>query len=134
MTINHIFVYLSAANHASLRTWYRTVLAPIGYNELVSVFSGTQIGLGSDYPYLWLKKLPEGTEARPVHIAFDAPNWAAVDEFYKIALENGAKDNGAPGIRPEMGRQPYYSAFVLDKDGNNVEAVCAPRPSLNRTQ
>lgn len=41
--------------------------------------------------------------------------------------ENGAKDNGGPGIREEMSRYPYYAAFAVDMEGNNVEAVCAPR-------
>jgi predicted lactoylglutathione lyase len=47
----------------------------------------------------------------------------AVNEFHKLALEGGAPDNGLPGIRSEMSRQPYYAAFVLDPDGNNLEAV-----------
>ena len=42
----------------------------------------------------------------------------------QLYRKNGARDNGGPGIRKEMSRQPYYSAFVLDLDGNNVEAVC----------
>jgi hypothetical protein len=79
-------------------------------------------------------------------------DWAAVDEFHKLALyvlsslspslllhtssgsetnqasrENGGRDNGAPGIREEMSRYPYYTAFTYDIEGNNVEAVCAPR-------
>jgi len=48
----------------------------------------------------------------------------AVDEFFKLAVENGAKDNGQPGIRAQMSRQPYYAAYVIDPDGNNLEAVC----------
>ncbi|KAG4423813.1 hypothetical protein IFR04_003109 [Cadophora malorum] len=48
---------------------------------------------------------------------------AAVDKFYELAIKAGGIDNGKPGIRPEMSRQPYYSAFVLDTDGNNFEAV-----------
>ena len=48
---------------------------------------------------------------------------AAVDAFHKSALESGAKDNGAPRFHDEMSVQPYYSGFVIDPDGNNVEAV-----------
>jgi predicted lactoylglutathione lyase len=47
----------------------------------------------------------------------------AVDHFFTVALEAGGIDNGRPGIRNEMSRQPYYAAFVLDPDGNNLEAV-----------
>jgi hypothetical protein len=82
-------------------------------------------------------------------------DWTAVDEFHKLALyvfpllspssppfllhtisgsytnqasrENGGRDNGAPGIRDEMSRYPYYTAFTYDIEGNNIEAVCAPR-------
>ena len=39
----------------------------------------------------------------------------------------GGRDNGGPGIRPQMSRQPYYSAFVYDLDGNNIEAVCVKK-------
>ena len=57
----------------------------------------------------------------PIHVAFVAPSWEAVDAFHKAALEAGGKDNGAPGLRgpKEMG---YYAAFALDPDGNNIEA------------
>jgi len=55
------------------------------------------------------------------HLAFQAQDRAMVDEFYKVALANGGTDNGAPGERPY--HPGYYAAFVLDPDGNNIEAV-----------
>lgn len=55
------------------------------------------------------------------HLAFQAKDRAGVDAFYKAALENGGKDNGKPGERPY--HPGYYAAFVLDPDGNNIEAV-----------
>lgn len=55
------------------------------------------------------------------HFAFQAKDRATVDRFYKTALTSGGKDNGAPGQRPY--HPGYYAAFVLDPDGNNVEAV-----------
>jgi catechol 2,3-dioxygenase-like lactoylglutathione lyase family enzyme len=54
----------------------------------------------------------------PLHLCFTAPSKEAVDRFHAIGLEHGAKDNGAPGIR----RQPFYDAFLLDEDSNNIEA------------
>jgi catechol 2,3-dioxygenase-like lactoylglutathione lyase family enzyme len=55
------------------------------------------------------------------HLAFQAQDRATVDAFHRAALANGGKDNGAPGVR---GYHPgYYAAFILDPDGNNVEAV-----------
>jgi catechol 2,3-dioxygenase-like lactoylglutathione lyase family enzyme len=56
------------------------------------------------------------------HIAFQAVDRAMVDAFYKVALENGGTDNGAPGERAAY-HPGYYAAFVLDPDGNNIEAV-----------
>lgn len=55
------------------------------------------------------------------HMAFQAQNRELVDEFYKVALANGGRDNGKPGERPY--HPGYYAAFVLDPDGNNIEAV-----------
>ena len=55
------------------------------------------------------------------HLAFQAQSRAMVDAFYKAALAHGGKDNGAPGVRPY--HPDYYAAFVLDPDGNNIEAV-----------
>lgn len=56
-----------------------------------------------------------------VHLAFQAQDRAMVDAFYKAALAHGGQDNGAPGERPY--HPGYYAAFVLDPDGNNIEAV-----------
>lgn len=55
------------------------------------------------------------------HLAFQAKDRTMVDAFYKTALKNGGRDNGAPGLRPY--HPGYYGAFVLDPDGNNIEAV-----------
>jgi catechol 2,3-dioxygenase-like lactoylglutathione lyase family enzyme len=56
-----------------------------------------------------------------VHLAFQAPDRATVDRFYRAAMAAGGRDNGAPGMRPY--HPGYYAAFVLDPDGNNIEAV-----------
>lgn len=56
------------------------------------------------------------------HIAFPAPDEDSVERWYAAALEHGAIDNGPPGLRPEYSGR-YYAAFVLDLDGNNIEAV-----------
>ena len=58
----------------------------------------------------------------PRHIAFTANSQFQVEEFYRIAMKNNAIDNGAPNLRPEY-HAHYYGAFVLDPDGNNIEAV-----------
>jgi catechol 2,3-dioxygenase-like lactoylglutathione lyase family enzyme len=58
-----------------------------------------------------------------IHVAFEAPDRQTVDAFHAAALDAGATDNGGPGVR-EVYHPNYYGAFVLDPDGNNVEAVC----------
>jgi catechol 2,3-dioxygenase-like lactoylglutathione lyase family enzyme len=58
-----------------------------------------------------------------LHIAFMADTREQVDAFYRAALEAGAKDNGAPGLRPKY-HANYYAAFVIAPDGHNIEAVC----------
>ena len=72
---------------------------------------------------LWLYKSGEPARAGS-HLAFRAPDRAAVDGFHRAALNAGARDNGPPGLRPDYGAT-YYAAFVIDPDGNNIEAVVA---------
>lgn len=78
-------------------------------------------------PYLWIGTLRPSYWApgskpglNQMHIAFAAPSQQAVDEFYTAGIAAGGRDNGAPGLR--KGADEYYGAFVLDPDGNNIEA------------
>ena len=80
-------------------------------------------------PYLWIgvtrpSYWVEGSRPgiNQMHVAFVAKDKAAVDAFYEAALAAGGKDNGPPG--PREGAGDYYGAFVLDPDGNNIEACC----------
>jgi hypothetical protein len=125
MPLNHIFLMVSPSRFQSLSKFYTTVLTPLSYTPYHT--SPTLIGLGTDYPYMWLKALPADVKPVPTHIAFEAKDNAAVDEFYRVALESGATGIGPPGIRAEHGFQPYYAAYVLDEEGNNVEAVCVDK-------
>jgi catechol 2,3-dioxygenase-like lactoylglutathione lyase family enzyme len=101
------------------RRFYEAALAPLGFGVVSAPEGGTAFGLqGADD--FWIL---EGDEpSKRVHVAFAAPHRAAVDAFYRAALEAGGRDNGPPGLRPEY-HAGYYGAFVLDPDGNNVEAV-----------
>ena len=78
------------------------------------------VGYGRERPVFWLH---EGVAGPGRHVAFVARNRAEVDAFYKAAMAAGGRDNGAPGLRPQY-HPDYYGAFVLDPDGNNIEAVC----------
>lgn len=118
---------LNVSNPAVSRAFYEKALAPLGYAVLMEVpteFTGGKVVLGmgvAPKPDFWLS---EGTPQSPhIHIAFTAPNRAAVDAFYAAALAAGGKDNGPPGPRPHY-HPGYYGAFVLDPDGHNIEAVC----------
>ena len=72
-------------------------------------------------PSFWIG---DGTEpSGKVHVAFTVDSRAAVNAFHAAAIAAGARDNGAPGVRPHY-HEHYYGAFVIDPDGHNIEAVC----------
>lgn len=115
-------------DHIGLRTkkfdalvgFYESCLKPLGYTKLMAYEGGAGFGKG-DVPSLWIGDSKDGPSS--VHLALESPTRKAVDAFYKAALEGGAKDNGKPGIRADYSPS-YYAAFVIDPDGNNIEAVC----------
>ena len=76
------------------------------------------VGYGRDRPVFWLH---EGAAGPGRHVAFAAQSRAEVDAFHKAALAAGGTDNGGPGLRAY--HPDYYAAFVIDPDGNNIEAV-----------
>ena len=99
---------------ASIR-FYEAALAPLGF-----VRDGSGFG-PKGAPALWLY---EGGGKHPcMHLAFAAKDHGAVDRFHKAGVKAGGKDNGAPGPRADYS-PTYYAAFLIDPDGNNVEAVC----------
>lgn len=73
-------------------------------------------------PVLWLYPA-EGARPAGTHVAFRAGDRAAVDRFHGAGVDAGGRDNGRPGLRADYS-PTYYAAFLLDPDGNNVEAVC----------
>jgi catechol 2,3-dioxygenase-like lactoylglutathione lyase family enzyme len=104
---------------ASVR-FYAAALEPLG--SAVCSRDGVGAGLGPrGAPALWLNR-GDGAERRGAHLAFRAPSRAAVDAFHAKGLAAGGRDNGAPGLRADYA-PTYYAAFLLDPDGNNVEAV-----------
>jgi catechol 2,3-dioxygenase-like lactoylglutathione lyase family enzyme len=97
--------------------FYTAALRPLG---LVPDTSGTGFG-PPGAPGLWLYETAAGE--RGVHVAFVAADRAAVYRFHAAGLGAGGLDNGKPGLRTDYGAT-YYAAFLVDPDGNNVEAVC----------
>ena len=106
------------------KAFYEAALAPLGIT-LVMEWQSAAAGFGDGRkPYFFLES--GRPVARPVHVAFAAGDRATVDSFHAAALAAGGTDNGAPGVRAVY-HPHYYGAFVLDPDGNNVEAVCHAR-------
>lgn len=99
--------------------FYQAVLASLGFELCCRDASGAGFG-PKDAPAFWLYA---GNGVSGAHIAFRATDHASVDAFYKAGLVAGGHDNGAPGLRPDYA-PGYYAAFLLDPDGNNIEAVC----------
>ncbi|MEH0933757.1 VOC family protein [Micromonospora psammae] len=112
---------IQARDIPSSSTFYDTVLAPLGARRLMQF--GDVIGYGVDRPDFWLSPTTSPGDARESHIAFAAPDRAAVHAFHDAAVEAGAEVLHAPRLWPEY-HPTYYGAFVRDPDGNNVEAVC----------
>ncbi len=116
--IDHVIV--GVRDVAASRAFYEAALAPLGVRMLFE-HPSSGVAFGRDEkPSFWLAAR---TPSTAVHIAFAAADQGAVDAFHREALAAGGRDNGAPGPRPQY-HAAYYGAFVLDPDGNNVEAVC----------
>jgi catechol 2,3-dioxygenase-like lactoylglutathione lyase family enzyme len=104
---------------------------PASQKFYAAVFKVLDIPIGgSSEDYFWADELfvssadsdaAQGVLTGRHHLAFQARDRATVEAFHKAALANGGEDNGAPGERPY--HPGYYAAFVLDPDGNNIEAV-----------
>ena len=103
---------------ASVR-FYQAAVATLGCELCSSDESSASFG-PRGAPALYLGK---GAAGPGVHVALRAADRAAVDRFHAAGLKAGGRDNGGPGLRADYG-PTYYAAFLLDPDGNNVEAVC----------
>ena len=126
--IDHTGVKVSDIEKA--KAFYRVALAPIGYRlllEFPAAVTGSDDVAGFGAPPkadFWIAQGPPNQP--PVNGAFRVGERAPVDAFYAAALAAGGRDNGAPGPRPHY-HADYYSAFVLDPDGHNIEVVCHER-------
>jgi catechol 2,3-dioxygenase-like lactoylglutathione lyase family enzyme len=124
---DHVGIFVS--DTARSFPFYEAALAPLGMlvRERQKHWGSIVMTGPNHRPFLWIG--PAGgnyhgtdvkvNERRPMHLAFLAPSKAAVEEFYRIGLANGGRDNGAP---EDCGRGAY-GAYLLDPDGNNVEAI-----------
>jgi catechol 2,3-dioxygenase-like lactoylglutathione lyase family enzyme len=106
---------------AASAAFYDAVLAPLGGKRVLDF--GDTVGYGTESPDFWIGSTTTDGEARETHIAFAAPDRAAVRAFFAAALTKGVEVLHEPRVWPEY-HPTYYGAFVRDLDGNNVEAVC----------
>ncbi len=117
--IDHIS--LKVRSYSKSKTFYDKALAPLGYRPEAADDKGKSAGFGVEGAIdLWIA---EGEPMTRVHLAFRAPSRAAVKKFHAAALASGGKDNGPAGLRADYS-PTYFAAFILDPDGNNIEAVC----------
>ena len=119
---------LSVKDYDQSLKFYDETLKILGYERVMSfdMPDGKFAGYGKDKkPSFWISSTGRADEdighARGVHCAFLAPNIKAIHEWYQKALELGAQDNGAPGVRPEY-HPGYYGAFTVDPSGWRIEA------------
>lgn len=113
---------IQCADVATSAAFYDAVLGPLGGRRLMDL--GDVVGYGvAPKPDFWLGPRTTGSGFRESHIAFAAPDRAAVRGFFRIAVDAGAEVLHQPQVWPEY-HAGYYGAFVRDPDGNNVEAVC----------
>ncbi len=128
--IDHLGI--TVGDLATSRGFYLAALEPLGIGIVMQVpidppvlgfgiTGSTPVSLQSGKPSFWIAQ-GEGPNPK-IHLAFVAGTRVTVDAFHAAALAAGGKDNGPPGLRPDY-HPNYYAAFVLDPDGNNVEAVC----------
>ena len=115
-------VGFQCADLAASVTFYEAVLAPLGGVRMMDY--GVAIGFGvPPQPDFWISRFDSGDGFRESHIAFSAPDRAAVHAFFDAAVAAGAEVLHEPRVWPEY-HPDYYGAFVRDPDGHNVEAVC----------
>lgn len=126
--IDHLSTY--ATDFPATRRFYEAVLGALGcavQHEMVTTWDPTfpERRVAAFGPagrsIFWVIEVKEAVDPR--HVAFQAGDRAAVDSFHRAGLAAGGRDNGGPGPRP-IYDENYYGAFLLDPDGNNVEAVC----------
>jgi catechol 2,3-dioxygenase-like lactoylglutathione lyase family enzyme len=114
-------VGIDVSDYDASKAFYEQALAPLGMKLMME--PAAQIGgFGDGFPFFWIADRDLGHDSG-VHVAFRTEDRATVDAFHAAALAAGGTDNGAPGVR-EIYHPHYYGAYVLDPDGNNVEAGC----------
>ena len=115
-------VVFGVSDYAASKGFFLQALAPLGVAVVSEGPLGIELCRPNSNASLCIRLEPEERPSH-LHLAFTAENRRQVQAFYRAALAAGAKDNGAPGLRPNY-HANYYAAFVIGPDGHNIEAVC----------
>ncbi|MDE0942719.1 MAG: VOC family protein [Alphaproteobacteria bacterium] len=120
---SHITVGTNDIDRA--KAFYDPVLGTLGQERFMAGDTYAAYGVVDDDQFWLLTPFNKASASagNGNHVAFLAPNRAAVDAFHAAALDNGGSDEGAPGLRPHY-HANYYGAYVRDPDGNKIQAVC----------
>jgi len=125
--LHHVSVGVRDVERAA--TFYDAILAALGYKRVME-FLPYAVGYGDKHPSFWVQ-LPHNQQPASVgngyHVGFTARSKDAVHRFHAVALAKGGTSDGEPGPRPDYGPD-YYGAFVIDLDGNKLEATLTPMP------
>ncbi|MFV1983103.1 MAG: VOC family protein [Thiohalomonadales bacterium] len=119
--LSHISIGTNNLERAT--AFYDKVLSTLGCKKVMEYPVG--VAYGKEYPEFWIQIPPDEKPAsigNGSHIGFFANSKEAVHAFHETALNEGGKDDGAPGLRPDYGEQ-YYGCFIIDLDGNQIEAT-----------
>lgn len=120
-------ITLGSNDLAKAKEFYDAALAPLGLSAVMEFDGAVGYGPSSEPgPRLFVCKPFDGGAAsfgNGTHVALNAPTRAAVDAFHAAAMAHGGSDEGAPGLRPQY-TPNYYGAYVRDRDGNKLQAVC----------
>lgn len=114
-------VVFGVSDYAAAKAFFLQALEPLGVVVASEGPLGVELCRPDSKSSLCIRRIEE--KATHLHLAFTAESRRQVRAFYRAALEAGAKDNGAPGLRPQY-HADYYAAFVIGPDGHNIEAVC----------
>ena len=122
--IDHVSVGVCDLERAA--RFYEQALAPLGLSRVVT--RPATVGFGKSYPEFWINlraDMAPVPHESGVHICLRAKSTGEVDAFHAAAMDAGGHSDGAPGLRPHD-RVRYYAAFIVDPDGNLIEAVTFP--------
>jgi catechol 2,3-dioxygenase-like lactoylglutathione lyase family enzyme len=113
-------VVFGVSDYAASKAFFLKALEPIGMTIVSEGPLGIELSADGQSSLCLFR-----TDEKPahLHLAFRAGNRQQVEAFHRAALEAGAQDNGAPGLRPNYSGK-YYAAFVIGPDGHNIEVVC----------